>query len=294
MKFSTRTLVAPGVFWFCAYTRTACGGDHWCGCVPSNVALDVVAKRVCPTMIRVRDFCLAIFRPPLSRSAFARTSLERSVRFMFTTRERAPRRAEALSPSRGVEASKVTTPPLCAPRIIVTYTIFSSTSNALRPFSEQHHAWFRSTIPKFPHSSCDTWRGAASSRSVIVASSAVSQNARRASASGEASSVLSRRRAPALSAARRACRRSATSAIARLAAKPASRTNSNAPAHRVSNASGKRTWRPSTTLAIVFSASSARMPCCSTGHAKLTFAPARTTKAYARTCASSCTHPART
>ena len=246
--------------------------------------------------MRVKDFCFAIFRPPLSRSAFARTSFERSVRFMFTTRERAPRRDDALSPSRGVDASNVTTPPLCAPRIIVTYTIFSSTSNALRPFSEQHHAWFRSTIPKFPHSSCDAPRGTASNRSVLAASSAVSQNARRDAASGCADASF-RGRAPTLSAASRACRRSATSASARLAAKPASRTNLNAPAHRVSNASGKRTWRPSTTLASVFSRKSARTPpCCSTGHAKLTApkseTPPRTTKAYARTCASSCTHPA--
>ena len=134
--------------------------------------------------MRVKDFCFAIFRPPLSRSAFARTSFERSVRFMFTTRERAPRKDDALSPSRGVEASNVTTPPLCAPRIIVTYTIFSNTSKAFLPFSEQHHAWFRRIRPKFPHRSCDGSRGAASNTSVIAASSAVSQNARRAEETG--------------------------------------------------------------------------------------------------------------
>ena len=34
--------------WKPRHTARARGGLHWCGCVPSNVAFDVVAKRVCP------------------------------------------------------------------------------------------------------------------------------------------------------------------------------------------------------------------------------------------------------
>ena len=39
------------------YTRRGRGGHHWCGCVPSKLALDVVANRVWPQYARVNPRC---------------------------------------------------------------------------------------------------------------------------------------------------------------------------------------------------------------------------------------------
>jgi len=149
MKFSTGTRFEPDFVCFKAYTNKSCFGLHWCGCVPSKVALDVVANRVCPQKIRVCAFFSATFIfALLSRSVFERNSLLKSVLFMFTSRLRTPRIFPSLC------SSNVTIPPDCAPRIIVTLTIFSSKSYARSPFCE-HHAAFKSTIPKLPQYTID-------------------------------------------------------------------------------------------------------------------------------------------
>ena len=186
---------------------------------------------------------------------------------MFTTRERAPRRDDALSPSRGVDASNVTT--LAALR---------RASSSRTPSSPARRSCGRS-----PNS---TTRGSeARSRSSRTAAATprayrVEQIRARRVQRGEPERQARRARrmrrrvfsgrAPTLSAASRACRRSATSASARLAAKPASRTNLNAPAHRVSNASESARGGRAPRSRACFRGGARARACCSTGHAKLT------------------------
>jgi hypothetical protein len=117
--------------------------------VPSNVALDVVANLVCPEYARTKSFDGR--DAPSCASHFLRTSSERSVRLPLTTRVRMPRSWGGASPlfdDPPEPDAYVTTPPLCAPRIIVICTIFSRTSSA--SFVPAHAVLMRIT-PKLPH-----------------------------------------------------------------------------------------------------------------------------------------------
>mmetsp|Transcript_19820 Transcript_19820/g.32534 ORF Transcript_19820/g.32534 Transcript_19820/m.32534 type:complete len:84 (-) Transcript_19820:573-824(-) len=53
--------------------------------------------------------------------------------------------------------SNVTTPPDCAPLIMVTLTIFSSTSNAVLPPSIDNHDEFNNNTPKLPQKKVLHW-----------------------------------------------------------------------------------------------------------------------------------------
>ena len=121
--------------------------------MPSKDALLVVANRVWPLYARTnspfgRD-------APSSASHFFRVSSDNVVRLPLTTRVLMPRNCGgALTPSGdfpppGPDAY-VTTPPDCAPRIMVTSIIFSRISSA--SFLPAHAALMRIT-PKLPHSS---------------------------------------------------------------------------------------------------------------------------------------------
>jgi len=84
-------------FWWNRYVQRTFGGDHWCGCVPSKLAIDDVANRVCPKYRIGMSYAatgppkqLAIFTFRASRSIFARILSDKSVRFELTTRERIP------------------------------------------------------------------------------------------------------------------------------------------------------------------------------------------------------------
>ena len=252
--------------------------------MPSNVALDVVANRVWPTIMRV-TFCRPIFAPPQSRSAFARTSLLKSVRFMFTTRLLAPRSATAAPSPRAFSrhSSNVTTPPLCAPRIIVTYTIFSNKSNARFPRSLSHHAAFIKIIPKFPHSTVPRARGSASSTSVHTASRTVAQHATRSAALVP---LLSPR-----------VRVVAAAAAPRLASAPAHRTIARAFAHDASSSASANALRRPSARASVAASDDGDARASSAAHASKTATDPRrfasASAACARTCASSCATPAR-